>query len=206
MNRIETALIVSSDFLMRGSVAESLRNEEIAAIEVSEESDAFRVMSGTRVDLVFADLKLLKKLEAHLRQSTLSVEPIWVALTSFGELDLAIELVKQGVQDYLVKPFTPAQVSIVVLRLKEIFELQSKINALEERMQKPDELPERKEQGRRTGAPRFETTNLQELERETIIRVMEETGGCRNTMAERLGISVRTLRNKLNQYRQDAVI
>ena len=85
---------------MRGSVAESLRNEEIAAIEVSEESDAFRVMSGTRVDLVFADLKLLKKLEAHLRQSTLSVEPIWVALTSFGELDLAIELVKQGVQDY----------------------------------------------------------------------------------------------------------
>ncbi|MBN2704006.1 MAG: response regulator [Pontiellaceae bacterium] len=206
MNRIETALIVGSDFLMRGSVAESLRHEGIASIEADDEVEAIRVMIGTRVDLVFADLKLLKKLEARLRKSMLNLEPIWIALTSFGELDLAIELVKQGVHDYLVKPFTPAQVSIVVLRLKEIFELQSKISALEERMQKPDELPERKEQGRRVGAPRFETTNLQELERETIIRVMEETGGCRNAMAERLGISVRTLRNKLNQYRQDAVI
>ncbi|MBN2685692.1 MAG: response regulator [Pontiellaceae bacterium] len=206
MNRIETALIVDSDFLMRGYVAESLRNEGIAATEADDESDAFRIMNGTRIDLVFADLKLLKKLEARTRRTILKVEPIWVALTSFGDVDLAIELVKQGVYDYLVKPFTPAQVSIVVLRLNEVFELQSKINALEERMGKTDELPERKEQGRRPGTPRFETANLQVLERETIIRVMEETGGCRNAMAERLGISVRTLRNKLNQYRQEAAI
>lgn len=206
MNRIDTALIVDSDFLMRGYVVESLRNERIVAVEAGNESDALRVMSGTRIDLVFADIKLLKKLEDRVHRSISNREPIWVALTSFGDVDLAIELVKQGAYDYLVKPFSPAQVSIVVLRLKEVFKLQSKINELEEQMGKTDELPERKAFRQNLGTPRFETANLQELERETIIRVMEESGGCRNAMAERLGISVRTLRNKLNQYRQEAVL
>jgi DNA-binding NtrC family response regulator len=44
--------------------------------------------------------------------------------------------------------------------------------------------------------------SLREMEREMIRRALDETNGNRTHAAEILGISVRTLRNKLNEYRQ----
>ena len=43
---------------------------------------------------------------------------------------------------------------------------------------------------------------LHEMERLMIIRGLEQTSGNRTQAAELLGISVRTLRNKLNEYRE----
>lgn len=48
-----------------------------------------------------------------------------------------------------------------------------------------------------------DSLRLDELEQKHILRVLETTGGNRNEAAERLGISVRTLRNKLNEYREE---
>jgi two-component system response regulator FlrC len=42
---------------------------------------------------------------------------------------------------------------------------------------------------------------LKEVERAYIGRALEETGGNRTHAAKLLGISVRTLRNKLNEYK-----
>jgi DNA-binding NtrC family response regulator len=43
--------------------------------------------------------------------------------------------------------------------------------------------------------------SIAELEKEAILSAMENTGGDRQRTAELLGISIRTLRNKLNEYR-----
>ena len=56
-------------------------------------------------------------------------------------------------------------------------------------------------------APRDpETMNIAELERRAIIRALRQTGGNRKETADLLGISIRTLRNKLNQYRDEATL
>ncbi len=44
---------------------------------------------------------------------------------------------------------------------------------------------------------------IREIERELILRTLEETGGNKTLAAKILGVSVRTIRNKLNQYRQE---
>ncbi len=46
---------------------------------------------------------------------------------------------------------------------------------------------------------------LQEIERIMIMRGLEQTSGNRTQAAEMLGISVRTLRNKLNEYRSQGM-
>jgi DNA-binding NtrC family response regulator len=46
---------------------------------------------------------------------------------------------------------------------------------------------------------------LKEIEKELILRRLNRTGGNRTRAAEMLGISVRTLRNKINQYRTEGV-
>ena len=45
---------------------------------------------------------------------------------------------------------------------------------------------------------------LKEMERILIERALEETSGNRTRAAKVLGISVRTLRNKLSEYRKSA--
>ena len=44
---------------------------------------------------------------------------------------------------------------------------------------------------------------LRQMEKELILRRLNRTGGNRTRAAEMLGISVRTLRNKINQYRTE---
>jgi DNA-binding NtrC family response regulator len=46
---------------------------------------------------------------------------------------------------------------------------------------------------------------LRQMEKELILRRLNRTGGNRTRAAEMLGISVRTLRNKINQYRTEGV-
>jgi DNA-binding NtrC family response regulator len=43
--------------------------------------------------------------------------------------------------------------------------------------------------------------NIAELEKQAIKSALEKTGGNRTKAAELLGISIRTLRNKLQEYR-----
>jgi DNA-binding NtrC family response regulator len=44
------------------------------------------------------------------------------------------------------------------------------------------------------------------IEQQTILRALETTGGNRRRSAELLGISVRTLRNKLNKYHASELV
>ncbi|MCA1939047.1 MAG: sigma-54-dependent Fis family transcriptional regulator, partial [Dechloromonas sp.] len=50
---------------------------------------------------------------------------------------------------------------------------------------------------------RGDNMNIKDLEREHILQTLAEVGGSRKLAIERLGISERTLRYKLQQYREE---
>jgi two-component system response regulator FlrC len=52
----------------------------------------------------------------------------------------------------------------------------------------------------------WEVKPLDELEREAILRALRLTGGNKAKAAELLGITVRTIRNKLKQYEELGLI
>ena len=43
------------------------------------------------------------------------------------------------------------------------------------------------------------------IEQEQILRTLEHTNGNRSAAAEVLGINIRTLRNKINKYKEDGI-
>ncbi|MCB9496509.1 MAG: sigma-54-dependent Fis family transcriptional regulator [Fibrobacteria bacterium] len=55
-----------------------------------------------------------------------------------------------------------------------------------------------------SGVDPREVVTIDEMERRMIFAALEELGGNRTRAAERLGISIRTLRNKLREYRGEA--
>ena len=73
-----------------------------------------------------------------------------------------------------------------------------------EKIEKKDLFPERRamEEQAPSFMPAFTSVSLKEIEKKTIFHALDRTNGNRTHAAEILGISVRTLRNKLNEYRE----
>lgn len=75
--------------------------------------------------------------------------------------------------------------------------------------QSSNELPEKKEESTATNqdasasAELDEIKTLEDFEKEHILRVLRSVGGNRTKTAEILKINIRTLRNKLSQYKKD---
>ncbi len=202
MSEINTALVVDGDFLMRGYVVEVLQQEGVAVLEADTREAALRHLDDGRLDVVFADLNIIATLDkGRIRPGMPGVCPDWVITASFNAVDRAVDYLRRGACDYLLKPFSPAQVSVALSRIRESRQLKCQLNELERQAVGTAALS--CTANAFSDADPYGTTNLQEIERQTIIRVFQETGGCRGLMADMLGISVRTLRNKLNQYRQE---
>lgn len=69
-----------------------------------------------------------------------------------------------------------------------------------------DEDEPRNSETASTAAPIFQDgLTLRELERQAILRTLELCSGNRTHASERLGISIRTLRNRIREYRQEGV-
>ncbi|MDF7800905.1 helix-turn-helix domain-containing protein [Pontiellaceae bacterium B1224] len=199
MDMMETALVVDNDFLMRGYAVESLQREGIHTFEASSIEEAHRLLAGQRFDLVFADIEMF----GTGREASVSgQDAIHIVMTSFRNVEKATQLIGNVAYDYLVKPFSTDQVSIIVSRTRELFKLRAQIEELQNKMGRTCAVAQH-EEARALTSVQPAITNLQDLERQTIIRVLNETCGSRSRMAEKLGISVRTLRNKLTQYKQE---
>jgi DNA-binding NtrC family response regulator len=205
MNMMEKALVVDGDFLMSGYAVESLRREGLLVLEAATAAEASRLQAEHDFDIIFADLDLVS---SHGRSFMCSSDTLLVVTTSFRMVEKAIVHVKNGAYDYLVKPFSEEQVSVVVTRARELFKLKERIGHLEKEHTGSTAMKPASESfsGFQIADYEDQINNLQELERRTILRVFRETGGSRNRMAEILGISVRTLRNKLVSYKQDTML
>ncbi len=136
MNGIETALVVDDDFLMRDFVLESLRRENINVLEAEDGYRAKEILAEQHVDLAFIDLKMPgisgMDLLKYIRKCGMDTIPIIV--TAFGTVERAVEAVKNGAYDFLMKPFSPEQVSIIVNRSSELVRLRSHNRYLREEL------------------------------------------------------------------------
>ena len=100
--------------------------------------------------------------------------PAVILMTAFGDIDIAVRAMKQGADDFVTKPWDNR-------------ELIEKIVTVIEKKRGSQEKPE-------------ETPTLKEIEKERLAKVLKETGRNITKSAEILGISRRTLYNKIEKY------
>lgn len=152
---------------------------------VSSLDDAISAVARHSVDLVIADygmpklngLDLLKMLEKEGFQI-----PV-IIMTGYSSIENAITSIRSGAIDYLTKPIRAETLEIAVEQALEQMRLRKENDALRSEILK-------------LRAPSI--FNLDELEKQAIDRALAATGGNRTRAAKLLGISERTLRNKLN--------
>ena len=121
ISTIEAALVVDDDVLMREFVVETLRRAGIHVTELDNGLTAKQRLEEQPFDMAFIDLKMpgldgMQLLE-YMKKHNISTIP--VIMTAFGTVERAVEAMRMGAYDFLMKPFSPEQVELILKRAKE---------------------------------------------------------------------------------------
>jgi NtrC-family two-component system response regulator AlgB len=109
--------------------------------EADSGADAVRRVEQQACEVVLVDLRPGIEAGLDLIESLRGVHPrlAGVVITANGSIDTAVEAIRRGALDYLIKPFTPAQVRAVVERAVRDRGLRDRVADLEDRVR--SELP-----------------------------------------------------------------
>ena len=136
ISSIETALVVDDDPLMRDFIVETLRRSGIGVTEAQGGRQAKQLLDEKGFDLAFVDLKMPDmdgmQLLRHMKET--GVPTIAVMVTAFGTVEQAVEAMKLGAYDFLMKPFSPEQVELIIKRTREWVGLQAQNAYLQEEL------------------------------------------------------------------------
>ncbi|MEM7828719.1 MAG: response regulator, partial [Candidatus Aenigmatarchaeota archaeon] len=113
---MERILIVDDETNIRYLISEYLKKAGYNTIEASDAEEALAAIRNTELQLVISDIRmpgkdglwLLKKIK-ELNED-LSV----IMLTALDDTKVAVDCLKMGAYDYLVKPFNPEELQISV--------------------------------------------------------------------------------------------
>lgn len=98
-----------------------LSREGYKVVTAYSGQDALKKIEAEEFDLVITDLKMegLSGMEVLERAVVLRTNLIVVIMTAFGSVESAVEAMKKGAGDYIVKPFINEDVKMTVKRLLE---------------------------------------------------------------------------------------
>ena len=129
-----TILIVEDEPKMRRLLELSLVEEGYTTRSASDAETGLRILRQEHVDLVLTDLRLpgmdgLEFLQAVKRSD--GAMPV-VLMTAFGTVSTAVEAMKSGASDYVLKPFSLEEVKQILKKELNLRSLQEENRALRE--------------------------------------------------------------------------
>ena len=129
----------NEDFAL--TIADVLRKKQYEVKPVFTGEDALEYVRNHLVDLVLLDIRLPGKdgLEVIRELKDLDPDMVVIMMTAFADIEPAIEAMKMGAFDYLVKPFDLEELRLVVDKALETQHLRREVARL--RWQKEKELP-----------------------------------------------------------------
>jgi response regulator RpfG family c-di-GMP phosphodiesterase len=111
-------LVVDDEKFIREILAEFLGMEGYVVRTAEDGSSALTELSRSHYDLVISDLKMPKMGGMELLEAMNKVAPnaLTVIMTGFGTVETAIDAMKRGAYDYVLKPFKVEEVTMIVQR------------------------------------------------------------------------------------------
>ncbi|MCA9483203.1 MAG: sigma-54-dependent Fis family transcriptional regulator [Nitrospina sp.] len=101
-------LIVDDEPEMRAALSETLKRQGYRFLTAENGEEALRLIEDETFDLVVSDVRMPKLSGPELLKAVRDVSPETrvVMITAYGTIDNAVETMKAGASDYLLKPFS----------------------------------------------------------------------------------------------------
>src|SRR5437588_883202 len=133
-----TLLIVEDEAKMRRLLELKLGEDGHSTLSAGDAESGLKVLRENAVDLVVTDLKLpgmngLEFLQAIKRQN--AALPV-VVMTAFGSVETAVDAMKAGASDYVLKPFSLTEMRMVIRKELDVHNLREENRSLREALGK----------------------------------------------------------------------
>src|SRR5512146_1886964 len=108
------AIVVDDEVSICMSVKAILETEGIEVDTATKSPEAAALIRQNGYDLVITDLRMpvMDGLELYESARGDAPDSIFIIITAFGTIQSAVDAIKKGVYDYILKPFTPDEVRI----------------------------------------------------------------------------------------------
>jgi DNA-binding NtrC family response regulator len=131
-------LIVEDEAKMRRLLELDLGGDGFTTYSAEDAETGIKLLRENAIDLVLTDLKLpgmngLEFLQVVKRQN--AAMPV-VVMTAFGSVETAVEAMKAGASDYVLKPFALAEMRIVIHKELDVRNLREENRTLREALGK----------------------------------------------------------------------
>jgi len=138
-----TILIVEDEAKMRRLLELNLGDDGFTTLSAEDAETGLKLLRENPVDLILTDLKLpgmngLEFLQTIKRQN--AALPV-VVMTAFGRVETAVEAMKAGASDYVLKPFSLTEMRMVIHKELDVRNLREENRSLREALGKRYSYP-----------------------------------------------------------------
>src|ERR1700685_3612682 len=127
---IEKIIVLEDDLIVRKNLEQQLRNRRYDVAATGTIAAAQELMAKDTFDLIFVDVRLpdgegtdlLRELQSRPQR------PLVVMITGFGSVESAVECMRNGAFDYMLKPYSSDQLQMTLKKAENYNQL-VKVNA-----------------------------------------------------------------------------
>ncbi len=130
-------LVVDDEEVMRESLAAWLREDGYGVDTASSGREAIEKARGKDFAIYFIDLKMpggIDGIETMMEIRKMHAEAPIIIITAYATVDTAITAMKEGAQEYIVKPCNPEEISLLVSRIIKVKNLQRENTILRKKL------------------------------------------------------------------------
>ena len=138
MNEKMSIMIVDDEMIVRESLFHWFEKAGHVVETASSGFEALEKLERFPFELLFVDIKMpgMDGIELLEKVKTEYPDTIVIIITAYGSIESAIKAMKTGASDYLLKPFKPDQLSLVMEKIAHQRKLQSEYNYLKGHLEK----------------------------------------------------------------------
>lgn len=132
-----TILIVDDEENAQINISNFLNGRGYETIGVATLSEARKCLQQGKADIILLDVQLPDGYGPRLldETATLAARPPIILITAYGDIDMAVEAMKNGAHDFLQKPISLTQLEKSILRAEEVVALRRELAHLRQRRQ-----------------------------------------------------------------------
>jgi len=132
-------LVVDDEEIMCESLAAWLREDGYLVDTASSGREAVELAKKTDYAIYFIDLKMpggMDGIDTLMEIRRLHPDASIIIITAYATVDTAITAIKEGAQEYIVKPCNPEEISLLVNRIIKVKKLQRENLILRKKLQR----------------------------------------------------------------------
>ncbi len=129
---MNTILVIDDEQLIRWSIEKLLSKEGYEVISAGDGAEGLLKIKENIPDLVLLDMKLpdIKGIEVLRTIKKENSDLPVIMITAYGSIDSAVNTIKAGAFDYIVKPFDAEKLKLTINKAFELFKLKAELGIL----------------------------------------------------------------------------